>query len=401
MGAWCGRVSYRLGGSASFVRNLHVCRPSDSNVSSNLPTLVQSSEIEMVVMRRTVAGYTHVWALGCVRPESIIEPSAIQHYLSTHTAGWTDIAVTAVDVIGQGWESEILSLACELPTGPLDLVLRMYTGSGGSEKAAVEGVGLPKLFAAGYPVPQVFHAETSPKPLGLPFIIMERVPGTELWQYLDLSTGQAARTLEVEFIDLMVELHQVPSTPFDPEDQPADPHHFIRRTLDTWREVAAAAGPADIEHALSWFEQEIPRVEPLSPCVTHNDFHPGNIMRDDTGQMTVIDWTGLAVTDPRFDLAWTLLLRETYGAPGASDRERKRYASQLPIPDLEFFEAASRLRRLFSLIVSLTAGPEALGMRAGAETQMRQELQQSAGSYKRFTDITSLRLPSYEELADS
>lgn len=311
-------------------------------------------------------------------------------------ADWSALRIRDVEAIGQGWESEILGLACETASGSVDLVLRMYTGAGGSDKAAIEGEGMPKLLEAGYPVPQVFHTETSPEPLGLPFIIMERASGTELWGYLNPAAGYGTRRLEHEFIDLMVELHQVPPTAFTPDNLPTDPHHFIRRTLATWREVAAITGPADVEPALDWLDRGVTGVDPLPPRVTHNDFHPGNILRDETGQMTVIDWTGVAVTDPRFDLSWTLLLRETYGAPGASERERERYASQLPIPDLEFFEAAARLRRLFSLIISLTAGPEALGMRPGAETQMRMELQQSAASYERFVEITGLRLPSYE-----
>lgn len=285
-----------------------------------------------------------------------------------------------------------------MPDGPVDLVLRMYTGAGGSDKAATEGGGIPKLSASGYPVPEVFHTETSPDPLGLPFIVMERAPGIELWRHLASGTEQATRSLEIEFIDLLVELHRVPTTAFTSGDRPTDPHHYVRRTFALWRKVAAAAGSPDIGDTFGWFDGEVAGIEPLPPRVTHNDFHPGNILRDTTGKMTVIDWTGLAVSDPRFDLAWTLLLRETYGDAGASDRERTRYASQLPIPDLEFFEAAARLRRLFSLIVSLTAGPEALGMRPGAEDQMRKEFEQSAPSYERFREITGLRLSGYEQL---
>lgn len=300
-------------------------------------------------------------------------------------------------VIGEGWESEIVGLDCEIEAEPLELVLRLYTGAGGSEKAVVEGEGIPKLFDASYPVPRVYHTEPSPGSLGRPFIVMARAAGSELRQHLSQASRQSAVDLGIEFIDLLADLHRVPTSAFL-DFKADDPHHFVRGMLQQWRNTVETVGAESMSPALEWFEQHVPDIQPLPPAVTHNDFHPGNIMRDDNSRMTVIDWTGLTIADPRSDLAWTLLLREIYGAPGASDVERERYASQLPIPDLEFFEAAARLRRLFSLIISMTVGPEALGMRAGAEGQMRLEMSRSASSYERFRSLTSLRLTAYEQL---
>jgi hypothetical protein len=62
--------------------------------------------------------------------------------------------------------------------------------------------------------------------------------------------------------------------------------------------------------------------------------------------------------------------------------------------------AAAYLKRLYSLVISLTQGPEALGMRAEAEAAMRRELQNSGQTYRGFRNITGLRLPSFEELTD-
>jgi aminoglycoside phosphotransferase (APT) family kinase protein len=47
-------------------------------------------------------------------------------------------------------------------------------------------------------------------------------------------------------------------------------------------------------------------------AVLHWDFHPENIIRCPDGSLVVIDWTGLQLSDPRFDLAWTLMLISAY-----------------------------------------------------------------------------------------
>ncbi len=50
------------------------------------------------------------------------------------------------------------------------------------------------------------------------------------------------------------------------------------------------------------------------PCYhpVHWDYHPGNVLLRDDSSAVVIDWTQIDVSDPRFDLAWTLLLVSSY-----------------------------------------------------------------------------------------
>jgi aminoglycoside phosphotransferase (APT) family kinase protein len=326
-----------------------------------------------------------------------IEQSRIQTYLNTQVPGWAGVGVRNVELVGSGWESEIIGFVADLPTGPLQLVLRMYTGDRGEAKAELEGNGMRRLHAAGFPVPRIHHQEKSQEPLGRPFLLMDRVDGTDIWGMFGDERSDEATRIQHSFGDLLVQLHRI-----DPNLLSSaggeDPHGHIRMTLGEWRTVANGIGRDEFA-ILDWFEDQVSSLTPLPPSVTHNDFHPGNILRAHDGTMTVLDWTGVRVSDPRFDLAWTLLLLELYAAADARTRVQSWYESQVPAPDLEFFTAAAILRRLFSLVVSLTAGPEALGMRSGVEEQMRAELDRSQHLHDRLVAITGLGLPGYDALA--
>ena len=118
------------------------------------------------------------------------------------------------------------------------------------------------------------------------------------------------------------------------------------------------------------------------------------------GSATVIDWTQIQVSDPRFDLAWTLML--VGAAEGWQWRDRilaeyERLAGA-PIQELEWFEVAACGKRLFSVVVSLAAGPEALGMRPEAVELMRQQFGALRNVYQLFMIRTGLRLREVERL---
>nr|MDJ0954768.1 phosphotransferase [Acidimicrobiia bacterium] len=328
-------------------------------------------------------------------PEPKIEAAAIERYLREHL--WPDVEIPETYPVGRGWESEIIGFGAELPDRSLDLVLRMYTGLGGEEKAVTEGNAMRMLHATGYPVPLVHHQEPSPGPLGLPFIIMDRVEGEQLYEHLNAAQPAVRARLESELVELLVALHRIDPKPFGADIAGNDPHRFARRTLRNWRAVTELIG-IDDGGLLDWLDHHIGNIATLPPAVVHNDFHAANVLRGDEGGMTVIDWTGVEVTDRRFDLAWTLMLHELYGGADSQVPAQAQYEDSLAAPDLEFFAAAARLRRLFGLVVSLTAGPEALGMREGARDRIAGELEISQPLYEQLVAISGIRWPAFESL---
>lgn len=322
----------------------------------------------------------------------------IQSYLAA-LPGWEQSRVSDLALIGQGWESKIYGFTVTLPDSTLDLALRMYTGDDGPDKALRESGGMPQLRTMGYPVPQILLFELNPAPLGLPFVVMERITGGDLWSEMN-SHPERRSGYEGVLSDLLVELHRLEWRPFLAEGDPIprQSHDVMRHNLGLWGEVVTAVPAAGFAEALNWFSARLDEVTPLSPAVTHNDFHPGNLLATPEGGVYVIDWTALAVSDPRLDLAWTLMLMEFGDGAGSQQRILDRYAAELSIDDLDYFMAAACVKRLFTLVVSLTQGPEVLGMRPGAAVEMQHQLVGAGDIYSRFTTITGHRLPSFEAL---
>ena len=82
--------------------------------------------------------------------------------------------------------------------------------------------------------------------------------------------------------------------------------------VDGWlAEARSILGQFDVPDAaamLDWLEVRRDRVPCVQPAPVHLDYHPNNILLGRDGSAHVIDWTQIQVSDPRFDLAWTLML---------------------------------------------------------------------------------------------
>jgi aminoglycoside phosphotransferase (APT) family kinase protein len=72
----------------------------------------------------------------------------------------------------------------------------------------------------------------------------------------------------------------------------------------------------------------------------------------------VIDWTGLQVSDVRFDLAWTLLSMSPHGRMEWRNHLLQAYERlrRAKVQQIEWFETFACVRRLRMVIVSLSAG---------------------------------------------
>ena len=65
---------------------------------------------------------------------------------------------------------------------------------------------------------------------------------------------------------------------------------------------------------------------------------------------------------------------------------------------LAFFEVYACLKRLYSVVASLTYGPETLGMRPAAGAIMRRQLGASKRVYDLLLDRTGITVPEVEEI---
>jgi aminoglycoside phosphotransferase (APT) family kinase protein len=136
----------------------------------------------------------------------------------------------------------------------------------------------------------------------------------------------------------------------------------------------------------------------LQPSPIHWDFHPANVLLRKDGSAVVIDWTQVGVSDARFDLAWTLLLAGSQGSMAWRDRILAEYERLVGarVEQLDYFEVVACLKRLGSVIISLTHGPEKLGMRPEAVAMMKQRLDAIRKVYELLVERTGLEVAEAE-----
>jgi aminoglycoside phosphotransferase (APT) family kinase protein len=211
--------------------------------------------------------------------------------------------------------------------------------------------------------------------------------------------------LLTQFCDLFVRLHRLDWRTLADEGQVKAEDAYAQ--IDGWlaqaREVAARFRPVDFGPAVAWLAARRDGLACPRPAPVHRDFHPWNILVRADGSPVVIDCTGAGVTDPRFDLAWTLLLAYAYLGPTWRDRLLAEYErlSGKRVAEIEAFEAAACLRRLHDIAVSLTEGAERHGMRPETAGVIRAQIDVVQRVHDLLTARTGLRLAGLDQVLSS
>jgi len=325
----------------------------------------------------------------------------MQHYYQSHT-DLADPQVSLDWVNDQGWESEIYAFTLNFgPTNQrrsVKRVLRLLTGASHSDASGEYRI-LTLLNKAGYPVPSVYALECADESFGYPFIVMDCIEGGNFAARFPASPGDDQQPLH-DFIVLFRNLHTLDWRQyFANAEQVApldDPYFHFDREMALYKSVLSRAGVNELSPVLDWLSDQRKRAFCAASSVVHRDFHPDNILEDEQGRLFVIDWTSAEISDYRFDLAWTLTLALAYRGDAIRDAILDKYERQLgqSVPDLDVFLVAAILRRIGTVMVSLGAGADALGMRPETVNAMRKDRIPLERLYQHLVRLTGLSHPA-------
>jgi len=340
--------------------------------------------------------------------------SALQDYFdknpTTHP-GKRDVKIQNITALKAGWESIIFAFdlvhSPQFDRQPERLILRIYPGEDAYEKSIREFKGMQNLFRMGYPIPAVYTLERAKSPFGKPFIIMEYIEGETIWPILDRSTPEDATALLTRFCELFIQLHGLDwhSFVFN-RDQPAagDPYQFVDRYLKMLRSMSESFPVLKaFLPTIEWLEARRDEVPCIRPALIHWDFHPGNLILQPDSAIKVIDWTQIQVSDPRFDLGWTLLLVGAYSGSDAREFILEEYQRlyDAEVENLAFFDVANAIKRLGSVMISISAGAEKMGMRNDAIASMRRDFPALHWVYNLMVERTEIKVAEIERFLDS
>jgi aminoglycoside phosphotransferase (APT) family kinase protein len=262
-----------------------------------------------------------------------------------------------------------------------------------------------RLRQVGYAVPQVMWLELDTAWLGRPFVIMEKIPGRSADQVFLGSSAERQQELLALFCRLLADLHALEWQSVVSEDPlltAGEMGAIMERELARAQAYCGSLQQREFDPVFEWLRGRSSRVQWGRPCLVHGDYHGENILIRDDGAAFVIDWGNIRVSDRRSDLGWTLLLSSTHGHPEMRARILQEYEriAGCRMEDMDYFDVAACLRRLFSITASLDQGAEQLGMRPGAEGLMR-----DAGHIQAVYDVllerTGIRISRIEALLAS
>jgi aminoglycoside phosphotransferase (APT) family kinase protein len=215
--------------------------------------------------------------------------------------------VDAPAALGRGFSSFIY--AFRLAGGALppswcgQLVLRVLPNQAAG--AVMERETAIQRFVAGhgYPVLAPLAVEATGDTFGLPFMILPRVMRGTMLDRVSRNPLTVPRLLAA-MGDTHVALHRVP---IDGCPLAYDAPLVDRRIAD-WHARLEFAGTDELVRGLAWLDAHADRVRHEDPAICHNDFHPMNLLVEDGGRLTVIDWGDAALGDRHHDVARTVTL---------------------------------------------------------------------------------------------
>jgi aminoglycoside phosphotransferase (APT) family kinase protein len=132
--------------------------------------------------------------------------------------------------------------------------------------------------------------------------VMERVRGETIGRRIVKSPPPA---LSDEIADELAKIHSIPVDRL-PFLRDADPFEIFYEELDSIDEPHPA-----IELGLVWARERIPLERPR--VIGHGDFRLGNLVVDEAGLVSVLDWEFSHVSDPAEDVAWPLVRAWRFG----------------------------------------------------------------------------------------
>jgi aminoglycoside phosphotransferase (APT) family kinase protein len=242
---------------------------------------------------------------------------------ATHSApilGGLDAATYALDLDVAGERRELVVRICTLENERDGAAARQYW-------KAITGIPI----AAPVLVPRPVYLDAEGSLVGLPLLVMTRLPGTPLARpanedsWIDELAGALASIHGVDVTSLPADYRRNPGPAELMETRLA---RFAPTLIeDLAREVADA------------LRRAAPTVISNGTVLTHHDFWFGNTLWTDERLTGIVDWDGALIDDPGYDVGYARFDLQLILAGDAPERLRARYeARRGPLHAMAFWD---------------------------------------------------------------
>ncbi|WP_430784578.1 phosphotransferase family protein [Actinoplanes sp. G11-F43] len=202
--------------------------------------------------------------------------------LDSRTHRWTlsqlppGTEITGAERLGGGWSSLVRAVHTRDRDYVLRTMIRPELADRAEEMVTREARVLGMLAGTGLPVPRVLGADPSGTHTGMPSLLTTRLPGR-----IEIGDDHATGARAVALARQLAAIHRV--------RPPVAPPPYV-----AWSWPGEIVTPPDSPRPGLWrrAEELITREPPRHPGrFLHRDFHPGNVLFEDTAITGVVDWT--------------------------------------------------------------------------------------------------------------
>ncbi|RHW28352.1 phosphotransferase family protein [Nocardioides immobilis] len=228
-------------------------------------------------------------------------------WLRTQFPSSPNLTISNVRAIPGGFSKQTLFLSIEGAEGvPEMLVVRMDWPEGPVDTTVVDEFDIVKtLLDAGVAVPFLHALETTGAVLGSPFLLLDRVEGAHIGDFLDVSGG--GTDVALDLAREMAALHAVPDSEFG--DRVTGAHESVRDRLlreinECERDWRALDSPSiTLEIAFAWLKDNIELADGPRALV-HSDLGCHNMLVANDRVAAIIDWESARIGTPAQDLGY-------------------------------------------------------------------------------------------------
>ncbi len=240
-----------------------------------------------------------------------------------------NLTVTDLVKLGGGIHNFVyfstISFLTDNKLNELPVVLKMY-----SEEPKVvckrESEVISGLERFNFPVPHLLLQETDESILGYPFIVMERISGRQVGDYLNDLSEEKRFCLIRDLANTLVELHSINSKDFSTKaiKISEDGLFYIKDQVKILRDLKSEWGvDSSFDFAIDWLECNTA----FYPCqdfsLLHGDMNLNNFVVTQEGKLVIIDWEYPEIGDSLRDVGLTYHnLRFLFGIRGTPMGEK-------------------------------------------------------------------------------
>jgi len=327
-------------------------------------------------------------------------------YMSQRFPEWSKIAIHNFQDITSGWETEILAFDVMYTHSEKSekhaWILRAYSGTSGSDIAKYEYGVYKILHSLEYPVPLVILVETDTCWVGKPFIIMDRIIGHTVQNFIQSGDEEDRLRIIKEMSMLNLKLHQIDwskASGIPEKYYTVKPKDMFLQRIDGNRNWISSRGVEYLLPLVDWLQLNHDKISFDRYSILHGDFHPMNVLVDTEGNYFVIDWTSARLGDYRSDLAWSMLVAFIYNDNEYWQFILQEYESAAgeKVEDMDYFMVDAAMGWFALILISLRDGAESMGVREDSTEMMRSTLPLLTKLHDLVEKITGVRIKEIDD----